>query len=126
MIWASRFPKAPISNLGTAGVYIGNPLPNTVFPKLPGLGITFEDGERLGSYLAQGKVVVRLDVLREQHWTRSQNVFGTLRGSRYPEQQVVLGAHLDQWSCGAYDSGSQLAAMLELARALAESPNRPG
>lgn len=125
VIWSSRYPEAPISNLGTTGVHIGNPLPGTEFPKLPDVGVCYEDGELLAGWLRSGTLTVRVEVLRDRAWMPTQNVVGTLVGSRYPDQIVSLGAHIDQWSAGAYDSGSQLAGMLEIARTLAESRDRP-
>jgi N-acetylated-alpha-linked acidic dipeptidase len=46
---------------------------------------------------------VHLKVEQERFIARTCNVVGTLRGSRYPEQRVLLGAHHDAWGYGAAD-----------------------
>jgi hypothetical protein len=121
LIWVSAFPGFPISSMGTSAVHIGNPLPTTAFPRLPGIGVSAEDGALLSELAARGAATVRIRMRRAREWVRSQNVVARIPGHRYPEQQVTLGAHLDQWSCGAYDSGSQIAELLELAKAITEA-----
>jgi N-acetylated-alpha-linked acidic dipeptidase len=48
------------------------------------------------------------------------NTFGMIRGARYPDEWVVLGAHRDAWSPGARDNISGTVTVLEAARAFAE------
>jgi hypothetical protein len=62
----------------------------------------------------------------EQLWDRvpvlSQNVIATKVGSRYPDRQIVVGAHFDAVpDCpGADDNGTGTAGVLEIARILAD------
>lgn len=55
------------------------------------------------------------------------NVFGELRGSTYPDDLVIVGAHYDSIpGCpGADDNASGVAAVLEMARAVVEHRARP-
>jgi len=48
------------------------------------------------------------------------NTLGTIRGSTYPDQLIVLGAHRDAWGPGAVDDVSGTVSILEAARAVAE------
>ena len=48
------------------------------------------------------------------------NTFGTLRGSEFPDEMVIIGAHRDAWGAGAVDNVSGTVSVLEAARALAE------
>src|SRR5688572_32239806 len=45
------------------------------------------------------------------------NTFGVIRGSVYPDQLVIVGAHRDAWGPGAVDDVSGTVSVLEAARA---------
>jgi N-acetylated-alpha-linked acidic dipeptidase len=46
------------------------------------------------------------------------NALGVLRGSEFPDELVVVGAHRDSWGPGAADNASGTASVLEAARLL--------
>lgn len=48
------------------------------------------------------------------------NTYGTIRGTTYPDELVILGAHRDSWGPGAADDISGTVSVLETARAIAE------
>jgi N-acetylated-alpha-linked acidic dipeptidase len=48
------------------------------------------------------------------------DTFGLIRGARYPEEWVIVGAHRDAWGPGAVDNISGTVTVLEVARAFAE------
>ncbi len=48
------------------------------------------------------------------------DTFGTIRGSVYPDEIVMIGAHRDAWGPGAADNVSGTVSVLEAARAIAE------
>ena len=52
------------------------------------------------------------------------NTYGILRGSEFPEEMVIIGAHRDAWGAGAVDNVSGTVSVLEAARALAEQARR--
>jgi len=56
------------------------------------------------------------------------NVVAALRGRELPEQQVIVGAHLDSWdgARGAVDNATGVATTMEAARLLAEACARTG
>lgn len=67
----------------------------------------------------RARVLVRLDTATsaiKSIW----NTFGTIRGTAYPDQLVILGAHRDAWGPGAVDDVSGTVSILEAARAIAE------
>jgi N-acetylated-alpha-linked acidic dipeptidase len=66
---------------------------------------------------------VRVDVVQERKLMQTANVVGTLRGARWPDQLVILGAHHDAWGCGAADPTSGTILVLEAARAFAKAAN---
>ena len=48
------------------------------------------------------------------------NTFGIIRGTDFPDEIVVVGAHRDAWSPGAVDNVSGTTSVVESARAIAE------
>ena len=48
------------------------------------------------------------------------DTFGMIRGARFPDEWVVVGAHRDAWTPGAADNISGTVTVLEAARAFAE------
>ena len=48
------------------------------------------------------------------------NTYGVIRGTEFPDELVVIGAHRDAWSPGAQDNVSGTVSVLESARAIAE------
>ena len=47
------------------------------------------------------------------------NTFGIIRGTEFPDEMVVIGAHRDAWSPGAVDNVSGTVSVVESARAIA-------
>jgi N-acetylated-alpha-linked acidic dipeptidase len=67
----------------------------------------------------QARIVVATDVATnpyKQIW----NTFGTIRGSEFPDEIVMIGAHRDAWGPGAGDNVSGTVSILEAARMIAE------
>jgi len=65
------------------------------------------------------------------HFTRGpvkyHNIIGILRGSKYPDEYVLVGGHLDAYdvACGAVDDGNGVAVTMEAARLLQEAGAKP-
>jgi hypothetical protein len=126
MIMFGGFPGHFINNLGSVSLHFGNPMPDTVFPKIPAAVVSFDDGERLLAEVNAGEVRVRFRVERSRVWRKTHVVVATIPGSRFSDEEVWSGAHLDNWGPGAWDSGAQLAGMLEIARVAARFRDRIG
>lgn len=65
-------------------------------------------------------LTVRLRVDQPKALTRATNVVGTLEGSEFPGEWIILGAHYDAWTFGAVDPNSGTAMLLTLAEALGD------
>ena len=65
-------------------------------------------------------LTVRVRVNQPRKLTRATNVVGTLRGSEFPDEWFILGAHYDPWGFGAIDPNGGTAMLLTLAEALGE------
>ena len=75
----------------------------------------------------QARIAVETDAAKnpyKQIW----DTFGTIRGSVYPDEIVIIGGHRDAWGPGAADNVSGTVSVLEAARAISEqvkAGNRP-
>ncbi len=65
-------------------------------------------------------LTVRVRVDQPKKLTRATNVVGTLRGSEFPDEWFIVGAHYDPWGFGAIDPNGGTAMLLTLADALGE------
>ena len=78
-------------------------------------------------HVGPGPVTARVQVTTDAEtggWKEIHNTFGTLRGSEFPDEIVMIGAHRDAWGPGAADNVSGTASVLEAARALAAQARR--
>ena len=66
------------------------------------------------------ELTVRVRVNQPMKLTRATNVVGTVRGSEFPDEWFILGAHYDPWGFGAIDPNGGTAMLLTLAEALGE------
>ena len=66
------------------------------------------------------ELTVRVRVNQPRKLTRAINVVGTLRGSEFPDEWFILGAHYDPWAFGAIDPNGGTAMLLTLAEALGQ------
>jgi Iap family predicted aminopeptidase len=86
--------------------------------QIPMVAISKNDAMELQRQLQRGRVEVALENRIDSGDGMSQNVVGTIRGSEFPDEYVVVSAHYDRWWVAAQDNCAGLAAMLELARAM--------
>ena len=66
------------------------------------------------------ELTVRVRVNQPKALTRATNIVGTLRGSEFPDEWFILGAHYDPWGFGAIDPNGGSAMLMTLADALGE------
>jgi aminopeptidase YwaD len=92
----------------------------TITPKpIPAVTIPKEDGLYLIDQASKGKVKINLkvDAILEDRITK--NVRGIIKGSKYPDEKILVIAHRDSANThGANDNASGLAVLLELAKVL--------
>jgi N-acetylated-alpha-linked acidic dipeptidase len=73
-------------------------------------------------HVGPGPVRARV-VVRDDRATRAMkpiyDTFGTIRGSTFPDELVIIGAHRDGWGPGAADNVSGTISVMEAARSLA-------
>jgi N-acetylated-alpha-linked acidic dipeptidase len=85
----------------------------------------FQGGLPFAYRLGGGKATAARVALRSDWKSRKiQNVIGVLRGSIWPEEEIVVGGHRDAWVRGAVDPCGGQAALIEAARILGEFAKR--
>jgi carboxypeptidase Q len=84
--------------------------------RIPAAAISTEDADLIARLATEGPVEVHVmlgaKILPD---VASANVIGELRGREFPEQIVVIGAHLDSWDVGqgAHDDGAGCVIVME-------------
>jgi len=74
-------------------------------------------------HVGPGPVQARISVTTDaatNPYKQIWNTFGTIRGSEFPDEIVIIGGHRDAWGPGAADNISGTVSVLEAARAVAE------
>ncbi|NNM15535.1 MAG: M20/M25/M40 family metallo-hydrolase [Bacteroidia bacterium] len=78
--------------------------------KIPAVAISTEHAEFLSNSIIKNKgAKISLELNCEMQGTAIEhNVIGEIRGSKYPEEIIVVGGHLDSWDVGqgAHDDGA--------------------
>ncbi len=65
-------------------------------------------------------LTVRVMVRQDRRLAKTHNIVGRLRGSKYPEQLVIVGCHYDAWTFGAGDPHAGTMVLMEVARSFAK------
>lgn len=92
---------------------------------IPSVAVGKEDGERVVADVRAGRsvhAVVQVDA--EVQLATGRNVVGRLPGSSPTGEYLLVGAHYDTWYAGSADNGTGVAAVLELAEAMARRRGR--
>ena len=85
-----------------------------------GLGVDYHLG---GNGAVTAHVTVRLET-GPTAYKRIYDTFGTIRGSTFPNEAVIIGSHRDAWGPGTWDNISGTVSVLEAARAWGEAVSR--
>ncbi|NJN41812.1 MAG: M20/M25/M40 family metallo-hydrolase [Flammeovirgaceae bacterium] len=100
-------------------------------PKIPAIAISTRHAELLSASLKEnGNVKFYFETYCEMlPDVQSYNVIGELKGSKFPDEFIVVGGHLDSWDLGqgAHDDGAGCVQSIEVLRILKElrlKPNR--
>ncbi len=97
-------------------------------PQIPAAAMSNPDADLMMNMLKRGSVEVGLTLTSRSGETyTSYNVIGEITGSKYPEEVVVIGGHLDSWDLGtgAVDDGAGVALTMAAAKLIADAGVRP-
>jgi Zn-dependent M28 family amino/carboxypeptidase len=123
---------------GARGVIIINQVPNGVLLTgtasvtgalipIPAVCIGMEDGMALKEKLKNKSISAHIQMTNKSDIIKARNVVATLKGSEIPEEEIVIGGHLDSWdlATGAIDNGIGAFAVLDIARAFKANDLNP-
>lgn len=99
--------------------------------KIPHAAITLEDASSFKRLSDRGeRIILKLNMdAREAGDSWSKNIIAEIVGSKYPDEIIVVGGHIDSWDVGqgAHDDGGACVAsweVLRLIKALKLKPKR--
>ena len=123
---------------GAIGIIIINQVPNGVLLTgtasvtgelipIPAVCIGMEDGMALKESLKTEKAIAAITMTNKSDVIKARNVVATIKGSEIPEEEIVIGGHLDSWdlATGAIDNGIGSFAVLDIARAFVANKLQP-
>lgn len=82
---------------------------------------TWQGGLAFRYHVGPGPVVARVKVWSDTAtaaYKKIWNTYGIIRGTEFPDELVIIGAHRDAWSPGAVDNVSGTVSVVESARAV--------
>lgn len=99
-------------------------------PTLPDIKLLDKQFDQIKSLVEKGEeVILEFDIRNffYQGPVKYHNVIGVIPGTKYPDEYVVLGAHLDSYdhATGAVDNASGVSRMMEAVRILANAGVKP-
>jgi len=96
---------------------------------IPQLVMSREDAKRCSRIIKNdGQLNIKVHIKAKVGGAfTSQNVIAEIPGSEYPEEVVIIGAHLDSWALGtgANDNGCNVSMMIDIARQMKALGIRP-
>ena len=96
--------------------------------KIPAAALSTNSANVLSTALLKGKVQFYLEMdCRDFPDADSYNVMAEIKGSKFPDQIITIGGHLDSWDTGegAHDDGAGVIHCLEALRILQELGYQP-
>ena len=87
--------------------------------EVPAMCIGLEDGMALKEFIENGKnVKAAINMTNVSGPIKARNIIATLPGSEFPDEEIVIGGHLDSWdlATGAIDNGIGSFSVLDIAR----------
>jgi carboxypeptidase Q len=104
---------------------------NENYTKIPAAAISLEDADMFSRMVNRGQIVV-LNLQMEAHFeelTSTYNVVGQITGSKFPNEIVLIGGHIDSWDVGpqtgANDDAAGFMVCMEAIRVLIKLNLRP-
>lgn len=95
---------------------------------IPAACVATEDGAAMRERLGRGEpLTARLEMRNTSTRVTARNIIGELKGSRWPDEVIIVGGHLDSWdlATGATDNGLGAFSIMDLARLMKSMPFRP-
>ena len=94
---------------------------------IPAVCISKEDGMALKEKLKTSGSSATVKMTNNSNIINARNVIATIKGSEIPEEEIIIGGHLDSWdlATGAIDNGIGSFAVIDIARAFQANNLKP-
>ena len=96
---------------------------------IPVLNTPVNDGRKLKEMIlaakgqaVTGELISHVDIIPEG---KGKNVMGSIKGSKYPDEQIIISAHTDAHFFGFQDDALPIGMLITMAKAMKESHYRP-
>jgi Zn-dependent M28 family amino/carboxypeptidase len=95
--------------------------------KIPAVCISKEVGTALKETLKTKKAKAHIAMTNHSDMIKARNVVATLKGTRFPDERILIGGHLDSWdlATGAIDNGIGSFSVLDIARSFKANNLQP-
>lgn len=124
---------------GAAGVIMVNQVPKNVLLtgtasvtssliNIPATCISMESGLIVRNWLKENPhLYANIDMRNFSRMIRARNVVASIKGSKYPNEKIVIGGHLDSWDLahGAMDNGIGSFSIMDIARVFKKLKLKP-
>jgi N-acetylated-alpha-linked acidic dipeptidase len=122
---APRIPLAdmPVPRIPVLPLAYGNAIELLRDVRGTSIPASWQGGLPFRYHVGPGPVVARVRVFSDSATAAIKpiwNTYGIIRGTDFPDELVIIGAHRDAWSPGAVDNVSGTVSVVEAARAVAE------
>lgn len=98
-------------------------------PKIPSGALSNSDADTLAAIMSNDQeVTLAIEMRAKEHgWQTSYNVIGEFTGSEFPQEVVLMGAHLDSWDegTGALDDGAGVGIVTAAAKLIKTYTGQP-
>jgi carboxypeptidase Q len=117
---------------GASGVIMVNLVPGNVLLTgtasvtgklipIPAVCVAYESGLAIRKWMAEEKIehmFAQIDMTNASRKIKARNVVATLPGTKYPNERIIIGGHLDSWdlATGAIDNGIGSFSVMDIAR----------
>lgn len=115
--------KMEISHIPVVPIGYGNASELLKYVRGASVPRTWQGGLAFHYHIGPGPVRARVAVQDDRSTKPLKQIhdtFGTVRGSEFPDELIIIGGHRDGWGPGAADNVSGTVSVLEAARAVAE------
>jgi carboxypeptidase Q len=120
-----------LETVHTGGISEDN-LDSKNIKNIPAAAISLETADMFKRMIKRGQKVV-LNLYMEAKWEHgsftSHNLIGEIRGSKFPDEIIIVGGHMDSWDngpqTGALDDGAGMMVCYEAVRLLIQKGLKP-
>jgi carboxypeptidase Q len=115
---------------GATGVIMVNQVPKNVLLTgtasitgslidIPAVCVSMESGQQIRSWIEENpKLLAFIEMKNHSSLIKARNIVTTIKGSKYPNEKIIIGGHLDSWdlATGAMDNGIGSFSVMDIAR----------